>query len=186
MNPTIQSIKNRRSTRVFLPDQIDNQHIEAIVEAGLFAPSAMNAQPWHVTVVQNQTLLASINTDAKQALATHENEYFKKFASNENLNVLYHAPTAIVISAVSSSPIAQTDCAAMAQNMLLAAESLDVGSCWIGLANFALKGEKAAQYAEQLRIPEGYTPCFTIALGHKKTSTTTAPPRKENAVNYIR
>lgn len=186
MNATIESIKNRRSIRVFQQEQLKEHELQAIIEAGLFAPSAMNDQPWHITVVQNQEILSSINTDAKTVLATHKNDYLRKFGTNEALNILYHAPTAIIISAVTGSSYASIDCAALTQNMLVAAESLNIGSCWVGLANFALGGSKSAEYKERLQIPSGYEPCYTVALGYKKTSGTMAPERKANCVNYVK
>lgn len=186
MNPTIQSIKSRRSVRSFKPEQIKNEELQIIIEAGLFAPSAMNQQPWHVTVVQDPSILESINGDAKSALAQSENEYFRKFGTNDALNILYHAPTVIVVSAQADSHYAATDCAALTQNLLIAAESLNIGSCWLGLANFALKGDKKDSYKQRLMLPDGYEPCFTVALGYKKTGATAAPNRKPNAVTYVR
>lgn len=185
MNETLKSIRNRRSIRVYKPEQIKEEELNAILEAGLYAPSAMNQQPWHVTVIQSPGILNAINQDAKTAISKSEDPYFSKFAS-EAFNIFYHAPTAVVISSLADSPYAATDCAALTENMLIAAESLNIGSCWIGLANFALKGPKATEYKEKLGIPEGYAPCFTITLGYKKTSGTAAPQRKADAVNFVR
>ncbi len=185
MNETLKSIKNRRSIRVYKPEQIREEELNAILEAGLYAPSATNQQPWHVTVVQNSDILKSLNEDAKDSLAKSADPYFSKFAT-EAFNIFYHAPTAVIVSSVADSPYAPTDCAALTENMLVAAESLNIGSCWVGLANFALKGPKAAQYKESLSIPEGYAPCFTITLGYKKTSGTAAPERKAGTVNFVR
>ncbi len=186
MNETLKNIQNRRSIRVYKPEQIQDSELNAILEAGLYAPSATNAQPWHITVVQNSEILKSLNTDAKAAMALSENEYFKKFTANEAFDIFYHAPTALVISGAADSQFALADCAAMAQNMLVAAESMDIGSCWVGLTNFALKGEKAAAYKAQLEIPEGFDPLYTIILGYKKTTGTAAPERKSGTVNYVK
>lgn len=186
MNDTIKSIRNRRSIRVYRPEQIQDQELNAILEAGLFAPSAMNQQPWHITVVQNPKILADMNHDAKQEMAKLDNPYLEKFSGNDAFNILYHAPTALIISGAADSPYAVTDCAAMTQNILLAAESLDIGSCWIGLASYALKGEHQSKYNELLEIPEGYKPYYTVALGYKKTSGTAAPERKPSTVNFIK
>lgn len=186
MNQTIQAIKSRRSIRVYKPEQIQDTELNAILEAGLYAPSAMNAQPWHLTVIQNPEILKALNEDAKAAMAQSDNEYFRKFTASEAFNIFYHAPTAIVISGSAASPYAVTDCAALTQNLLVAAESLGIGSCWVGLTNFALKGEKAETYKEQLGIPEGYDPCYTVVLGYKKTQGTGAPERKAGAVNFVK
>ena len=66
--------------------------------------------------------------------------------------------------------------------MLLAAESLDIGTCWIGLVRyyFTLKKEMP-----RLQIPAGYEPCYGVALGYKAQHSSKALPRKEGAVNYI-
>jgi nitroreductase len=68
------------------------------------------------------------------------------------------------------------------ENMLLAAESLDIGSCWIGLARyyFTLADEVA-----KLKLPEGYEPCYAVTLGYKGARPKNALPRKADAVNFI-
>ncbi|MDA3845843.1 MAG: nitroreductase family protein, partial [Vallitaleaceae bacterium] len=57
MNQVIETIKNRRSTRKFKPEQLEKEQLEAIIEAGLFAPSAHNEQSWYFTVIQNKELI---------------------------------------------------------------------------------------------------------------------------------
>lgn len=186
MNETLRTLKSRRSIRQFKPEQIQETELNAILDAALYAPSAMNGQPWHLTVIQNAELLDAINADAKAGAAQSDNEYFRNYGTNAAMHFLYKAPTAIVISASEASPYATSDCAALAQNLLVAAESLDIGSCWIGLTNFALKGEKAAHYREKLAIPTGYAPCYTVILGYKKSGTPNAPERKADSVNFVR
>ena len=64
-NEVIKAIMDRRSIRAFKPEQISDAEINTILQAGIFAPSAMNQQNWHFTVVQNQELLNEINDKAK-------------------------------------------------------------------------------------------------------------------------
>lgn len=186
MNETLKSILNRRSTRIFRPEQLAEAEVEAIVQAGLYAPSAMNRQPWHITVVQDPQLLSALNRDAKTAMAASGNEYLMKYSSNEAFHIFYHAPTVMVVSGEADSPYAPTDCAALTQNLLVAAESLGIGSCWVGMARFALEGEQGAHYRTALGIPAGHDPYYTVALGYKKNAAAAAPPRKAQTVNYIR
>jgi len=186
MNETLRSIKNRRSIRVYKPEQIQDSELNAIVEAGLYAPSAMNAQPWHLTVIQNPDILNAINTDSLDGMRKDGSEYFTKFLSSPAFDVFYHAPTVVVVSGSGQSPFSANDCAAVAENLLIAAESLNIGSCWVGLARFALHGEKADHYRKTLQIPDDYSPMAIVALGYKKTSATGAPDRKPNSVNYVK
>lgn len=186
MNDTLKAIRGRRSTRIYKPDQLPEDTLQAILEAGLYAPSAMNRQPWHITVVQDQALITAMNLDAKAAMADIGIEYLTRYAANEAYNIFYHAPTLLIVSGEAEAHYAVTDCAAVTENMLIAANSLGVGSCWIGMARFALEGDKKAHYRDLLNIPEGYEPQYTVVLGYPKNEPAAAPPRKVNAVNYIR
>ncbi|WP_425057847.1 hypothetical protein SCACP_24120 [Sporomusa carbonis] len=80
----------------------------------------------------------------------------------------------------------EADCAAATRNILLAAESIGLGACWINLTLFAFTGEQGEQYKQQLDVPAGYKPFSSVALGYKKIETVKAPPRKENLINYIK
>jgi len=107
-------------------------------------------------------------------------------ASNESYKLFYNAKTIIVVSGEKSAVTAPTDCAAATENMMLAAESLGIGSCWIGLVTFLFKSKRGAEYAEKLGIPDGYEPYYAITLGYKKYDNAKAPQRRENTVTYIK
>ena len=78
----------------------------------------------------------------------------------------------------------QVDCSAAIENMLIAAESLGIGSVWLGLMRFYYQQEEAR---EALGIPEGYEPFYSVAFGYKaEEQQPVMPPRIEDAVNYIR
>lgn len=65
MNSTLNTIKERRSTRRFKQEQIPKEALDAIIEAGLYAPSAHNQQSWHFTVVQDPKLIKELNQATK-------------------------------------------------------------------------------------------------------------------------
>ncbi len=186
MNETLACIMNRRSTRAFLPEQVKETELQAILQAGLHAPSAHNEQPWHFTVIQDQLLLAELNAGAKEVGKNANDALLRKMCSNEQLHIFYHAPTVIVVSGEEKAIMPKTDCAAAVENMLIAAESLGIGTCWIGLAMLAFQGEKAADYCRQLQIPDGYAPYYAVSLGYKKIAAVSAPPRREDTVNFLR
>lgn len=186
MNEIIQNILNRRSVRVYSEEQIKQEDLDLILQAGLFSPSGCNNQPWHFTVIQNKELMDELNSESKKTLLNSKNDYFKEFATNEKFNMFYNAPTIIVISGQKTAVTPETDCAAATENMLLAAESLGIGSCWIGLLTFLFKSNKKEEYCKKLEIPEGYEPYYAITLGYKKYPNPKPQPRRENTVNYIR
>lgn len=186
MNEVIKAILDRRSVRVYSAEQIRQEDLDLILQSGLYSPSGCNMQPWHFTVVQNKELMAEINVETKKELAKCDNEYFQKFGNNESYDVFYNAPTTIIVSGEKSALVPQTDCAAATENMILAAESLGIGTCWIGLITFLFRSEHGEKYSKKLEIPEGYEPYYSITLGYKKCPNPKPQPRRENTVNYIK
>lgn len=186
MNEVLKTIKERRTTRKFEDKQIAQSEVEKIVEAGLFAPSGHNQQPWHFTVVQNKELLNEISEATKEVGKMSSNDILKKLSSNENLQIFYNAPTVIFVSGDSKSLTSRDDCSAAIQNMLLAAESLDIGGCWSGFVSLLFNSDKVEEYKKKLDIPDGYIPYYGVCLGYKGVKLTNAPQRKENTVTYIK
>lgn len=186
MNDIIQNILNRRSVRVYLEDQIKDGDLELILKSGLYSPSACNTQPWHFTVVQNKEIMKRLNIETKNIMINSDNELFSKMGSNESYDIFYKAPTVIVISGEKDSVKPETDCAAATENMLLAAESLGAGSCWIGLLAYLFKSNNAGEFINLLQIPPNYEPYYAITLGYKKYQNPKPQSRREDTVNYIR
>lgn len=186
MNQTIESILNRRSVRVYSDEQIKQDDLDLILQSGCYAPSGCNMQPWHFTVIQNKEILDILNVETKKELLNSDNEYFHNFAKNEKYDIFYNAPTVIVISGEKKALVPETDCAAATENMLIAAESLNIGTCWIGLITFLFKSSKAEEFLKMIQIPDGYEPYYAISLGYKKIQDTKPPQRRENTVSYIR
>lgn len=192
MNQVLEVIKNRRSIRKYLPDQIKGEELEAILEAAQYAPSARNDQPWHFTVIQDPLLIEYMSKEAKRSMKKSGENWLVNIGNSERYHVFHHAPTVIVVSGEIGATEPLVDCSAATQNILIAAEALGIGSCWIGLARFFFTnksfGEKYSALPErvnELGIPFGYQPFFAVTLGYKDQEVR-APPRKPNLVNYIK
>lgn len=186
MNQTIETILNRRSVRVYSEDQIKQEDLDLVLQAGCYAPSGCNMQPWHFTVVQNKEILNTLNIETKNELQKCDNEYFQNFAKSEKYDIFYNAPTAIVISGEKKALVPQIDCAAATENMILAADSLNIGTCWIGLITFLFRSKRAEEFLRMLQIPEGYEPYYAISLGYKKIADPKPQPRREHSITYIK
>lgn len=182
-NETLATIRNRRSIRNFKDEQIKDEELQAVLDAGVYAPSA-NDQAWHFTVIQNKELLAWLNHEAKEIAKQYEP--LKELANNEGFNIFYEAPTLVLVSGEEKAIAIESDCAAATQNMLLAAESIGLGSCWIGFVLVAFSSSKAKDYLKELGIPEGYKPYASVALGYKNTESIKASPRKPGVINFIK
>ena len=186
MNEAINAIRNRRSTRGFLEKQIQEEELQAILECGIYAPSANNGQPWHFTVLQNKDIIDRLSDGFKELAKKSENVYIREYGNNEKFHVFYNSPTVIFVSGEANNTNAGVDCAAAVENMLIAAESLSLGSCWVGFIAYLLNSEEGKLFIEELGIPEGFKQIHSIALGYKRINVTNAPRRKENTVNVVR
>ncbi|MEW6698449.1 MAG: nitroreductase family protein [Bacillota bacterium] len=92
----------------------------------------------------------------------------------------------ILFATLSISILQQTDCTAATQNMLIAAQSIGIGTCWTQSVIHLFEGEQAAPLKKELGIPDQYKPLYAISLGYKAQDNQQAPPRKENHMNYIK
>lgn len=197
LNEVLESIKNRRSIRSYLPEQIKDDELEIILESAVYAPTAHNDQPWHFTVIQNKKFIDMMDSESKKILKQDKelmgriNLESKKLVANKeikigkslNFNIFYKAPTVIVVSGKKNAMHPLHDCCAATQNMLIAAESIGIGTCWIGLSTFFFQNTKNI---EKLNLPDGYEPYFTVTLGYKASHNNKAPKRNKNVVNYIK
>lgn len=196
MNTIIENILNRRTTRTFTEEKVDVEILKEIVNTGLYAPSSKNKQLWHFTVIQNEEVLKNLNLDTKEAIKKYakdkvsdekELDVLISRANNDAFDTFYKAPVAIIVSMDTTDVTSPADCAVASENLMLAAESFGLGSCWIGFVKnlFKLDEAKGKEYCEKFNIPENYMPSHAILIGHKKNPSGKASARRENTVTYI-
>ncbi|WP_297639095.1 nitroreductase family protein [uncultured Clostridium sp.] len=193
MNETMKTILNRRSTRVFGEGNVKEEDIRTIMEAAVSAPSSMNTQSWHFSVIQNKEILNKLSEDAKNVAKCFDNEHIKKLANNEKFNIFYNAPVAIIVSAEEKAYESEINCAIASQNILLAAESLNLASCWIGFVGILFQSQREEDksilesYKEKLGIPEGFKPLHAIILGQKNPNASgKATEKRADTVTYVK
>jgi nitroreductase len=186
MNETFKVINNRRSIRKFKKEQIADSILQEIVNSALYAPNAMNQQKWHFTVIQDKALLDGMVNTIKENIMKSGIDFLVQRASAPDYHTFYNAPTVILVSGDEKSPFIQIGCGAAAQNIALASESLNIGSCIITSSVFLFASEKGNELKRKLGIPDGYNHICTIALGYKDCENPSAPPRNKDVINYIK
>jgi nitroreductase len=184
MNETIKTLLNRRSIRAYKEEQLKEEELKTILEAGQYAPTAINEQSWHFTVVQNKELLNKINSVCKAMLQGMGGPMGER-ARSENFSVFYNAPTFILISGDEQSIAPQINCSLAMQNMFLSAEAQDIGSCWIHAVTNFTKSEAGKTLMKELQIPEGFNIYSAGAFGYKAMEGSAAP-RKENTITILK
>lgn len=186
MSDTIKTILSRRSIRKYKPEQIKEEELQTILQAGQYAPSARNEQSWHFTVVQNPEVLEKINAVGKAVFEKSEIPLYRERAKAENFSLFYHAPTYIIVSGENSAIAPEADGALALANLFLSAEALGIGSVWIHAVNFLKNTEEGKVLFKELGIPEGYSPIGSAAFGYNAGEKPEAAPRREGTITIIR
>lgn len=185
MNAVLKAIKERRSVRKFLPRPVPGEDLERIVEAGLWAPSARNNQPWHLTVITGLDRMGDMTRELKEAVARMPENPYKSFVGAEGYTVSYHAPAFVIVSAnPAAAPLAAADCSLVLQNMFLAAHSLGIASCWINQLGSACADPGFRAFITCLGVPEDHHIYGCAALGYADGPAPAPPARKQGTVSY--
>ena len=149
-NETMQSILARRSYKTFDSRPIDDEALDTIITAGLYAPTGMNRQPWHFTVLRSKEALEKFG-EARRSIPLPPGvspEMAAKFG-----DPMRNAPLMILVSAKEGGTSPEDSCLAM-ENMFIAAASLGIMSGWDHATVKDLFNHDPELKAEL--IPEGY------------------------------
>jgi nitroreductase len=188
MNDVIRTIKERRSIRKYTEKQVSAVDVDTIVDAGIYAPSGGGniEQDVNFTIIQNKELLDKINILSKEVAKQSDMGWLKELGNNENFHCLYNAPTLIIISYNENSPSAVYDCSAVTENMLLAAESIGLGTCWLYFPLQAFEGDRKDELLKELHIPNGFKPITSVIIGYRENEKPKTPERKIKNIFYAR
>ena len=154
----LETIKNRSSARAYSDQEVTKEQLNIILEAGLRAPTGMNHQEIHFTVVKGDNPVIEELDEEKRRLRGQE---------KQPKNFCYEAPVLIFLSAEEGFKWSTVDAGIAVENMVLAAESLGLGTLIIGCVYDALHGEKQEYFSKKLCFPEGYSFQIAMAAGYK-------------------
>jgi nitroreductase len=155
MNETLKNIAERYTCRDFADTPLTDEQVQELVNAALAAPSARNLQPWHITVVTDKNIIDEMDAAGMEALAAEEDKTFYDLMMARGGKLFYNAPFAIVIASDGSS-WGSLDCGILCQNVVLAAESLGLGSCIVGMLRVPLESPRGEEFKKRLKFKEGH------------------------------
>ncbi len=177
-NEVINPIMARRSVRKYLDKPVEHARLDTIARCGINAPNGMNKQPWAVRIVESKAWI-----DGVTAEFVKQNEAAAKRDPNFR-NMFRNAPNLIVIATPKGEGL--IDAGLMGENMILAAQSMGLGTCCLGgPVRFVNSAPEARPYLDKLDIPEGYEIAYMIAVGYPD-ETPEAKPRDMTKVKYIK
>lgn len=173
----IKTIMERRSIRQYKPQTVNRDTMQTILTCGINAPNGMNRQSWEVRVTDNPDFIDGVTELYKKANPqAAEDPSFK--------NMFRNAPTVVFIANDPSYECSQIDCGLLGGNMILAAQSMGIGSCCLGGPVRFLKSLEAADYLKKLNFSEGYELLYCIAFGYPDEAPA-AKPRNAGKVQFI-
>ncbi|MBB6305194.1 nitroreductase family protein [Rhizobium leucaenae] len=179
-----EAIYGRRATRAFASQPVAKAVLERLVDAAIQAPTAVNQQPWDFAIVRGQARLKQIAQTAKQHMSniieSELQHHFRSDLGDPDFDIFYHAPVLIVISA-KVGEWAIEDASLAAENLMLTAHALGLGSCWIGFAQRWLETDEGRS---SIRLPSNFLPVAPIILGYPAKQMP-AVPRKPPVVRWI-
>ncbi len=194
---TLQAIKTRRSTRKFKQMKVEDALLQEVIEAGRFAPSGGNCQTTHFMVVTNRSVLEDLAVLVREEFSKMEvtEGMYKSIvhsivASKKGDYVFHYEPAALIITANQKdygNNIA--DCSCALENMMIAANELSLGSCWINQLKWLNENEAVLAYLRKLGLKENERVYGALAVGYADTKNGLPVrdplPRTGNEVTYI-
>lgn len=169
MNETLRLIQDRRSIRKFTDTPLTRDQIDLLTSAAMASPSAMNRQPWRFHFIVNPVTIAAINDAALTKFNEDGNQaVLERLASRGADSIFYGAPLVVIITAARSemTGYAMIDVGIATENIVLAAQSIGLGSCVIGLASAAFSGYHRMTVGQAIQMPDDHEFAISIAIGY--------------------
>ena len=194
---TYESIITRRSTRKYLDKEVSQELLEKIIETGRYAPSGGNSQSNHFLVIQNKQIIEHLVKMVERAFSQMEitENMYRSLQNSINLSkkggyvFCYNAPVLIIVANKKDYGNNQADCALALENMMLEANELDLGSCYINQLKWLNEDQKILSYLQSLGMNEDERVYGSLIVGYPDTNDgkplRKVLPRKGNEVTWL-
>jgi nitroreductase len=165
-----ETILARRSVRSYKALQVDIATVRTLLEAAVRAPTAIHQEPWAFVIIQDKQLLRKLSDQAKPLFLAETSQHVSEHVGhtldifeNPDFNIFYDAGTLILICGKTSVSFYTADCWLAAENLMLAACAMGLGTCIIGSALPALN---MPEVKVKLSIPDCFSVVAPIILGY--------------------
>lgn len=173
MNETIKNLIERRSIRQFKKQQIKDEELNKILLAGEYAPTGKGLQSPKIIVLQNKEIIEKLSKINAKIMG-------------KDIDPFYGAPTVIIVLADKTKPTYIEDASLVLGNLMNAAQSLKIGSCWINRAKEEFETEEGKKLLKEWNIPDNYVGVGHCILGYTLGPLPKAKPRKDDYVKVIK
>lgn len=169
----LEALKARRSVRRYLPEQVAEEKLAAMLEAGTYAPTGMNRQSPLIAAVQDAADRDALSRLNREVMGGEGDPF-------------YGAPTIVVVFADPAVSTGFEDACLVMGNLLNAAYDVGLGSCWIHRAKEVFETEEGRALMAKWGVPAGMVGVGHVALGYAADSLPAPSPRKDGYVRYAR
>lgn len=171
-NPTLETLKTRRSVRSYLPKQVDEDALQAILEAGTYAATGMNRQSPIIVCVQDPAARETLRRMNAAVMGSDGDPF-------------YGAPTVLVVLADKNIRTCVEDASLVIGNLMNAAFSVGVDSCWIHRAKEEFETDEGKALLASWGIVGDYIGVGHLILGYRAGDLPPVRPRKENYIYRV-
>lgn len=166
-------IKTRRSCRSYRPQQITDEELKAVLEAGTYAPTSRGMQAPYIVAVQNEALRRKLAAMNARIMGVTSNPY-------------YDAPTYVLVFAPAEAHNPIQDGSCILENMMLAAHAIGLGSCWIHREREMFGTEEGKALMKKWGLPDGLMGIGALALGYPAEAPAQPKPRKDDYYRIVK
>ncbi len=174
MNETLKALIERRSCKKYLSKPVEQTLIDEVIKAGTYAPTGRNRQPVKIIAITDTHVRDELRKMNAQIMGV-----------DENFDPFYGAPVVLLVVADSTVSTYLYDGSLVMGNLMLAAHSLGLGSCWIHRAKEEMQTEYGKKLLKSLGIEGEWEGIGHCVLGYADGELPAAKPRKEGWVHYV-
>mgnify|MGYP000859442014 CR=1 FL=1 len=182
----MEAISNKRSVRAYSDELISDDVLKELITLGTKASTGSGMEPWGFVIIKDKEEIDMWSEKIKSYLLDHLEEYpylqqYESWLKSTKFSVFNHAGTLLVIYGNTDSHWYKYDCTLAAGNIMLAAYSKGIGTCWIGFAEYMLN---TSEFKEKYNVPENYELVCPMSMGYKKEGLNLTPPKRKEPIIF--
>lgn len=180
----LECINNKRSVRKYTDEIIPYETLTNLIEFGTKASTGSGIEPWGFVIIQDKDEIDSLSEMTKKYILDNLDKYpylhqYESWLKDSNYNIFNNANTLTVIFGNTESHWYVYDCSLAAGNIMLAAHSMGIGTCWIGFAEHTLNTK---EFKDKYGVPEQYELVCPLSMGYMKTKLN--PPKRKKPIIF--
>ena len=177
----IEAIEARRSVRVYKDTPVEHEKLELLAKCGVLAPSAMNRQEWEVRIVENKAWIDGATATYLKAV---EGTDKAKYMLTPTFKNIFRNAAAVIFVGAPDGVFSGENVGCMAQNIMLAATELGLGTCFLGSVQMLFAEPAMAEHLQSLGFSDGYKLRYALAVGYPDESPE-AKPRDMSKIKFV-